>query len=80
MTRVGEFVLSLEDMAQLTGLRVTGRPVTGPVHFDYTSLMAELVGRRVVMYGPRLFVTTSTVQRVEDSRETATEPWEDVDQ
>ena len=43
-------------------------------------MMAELVGRRVVMYGPRLFVTTSAVQRVEDSRETVTEPGEDADQ
>ena len=32
------------------------------------------------MYGPRLFVTTSVVQRVEDSRETVMEPGEDVDQ
>ena len=32
VTRVGEFVLSLEDMARLTSLRVMGRLVTGPVH------------------------------------------------
>ena len=43
--RVGEFVLSLEDMARLTGLRVTGRPVTGQVHSDYTGMVRELVGR-----------------------------------
>ena len=61
VTWVGEFILLLEDMARLTGLRVTGRPVTGLVHSDYTSMMAELVGRQVVMYGPRLFVTTSAV-------------------
>ena len=79
MIWVGEFVLSLEDMTRLTGLRVMGRPVTGLVHSNY-SMMAELVGRRVVMYGPRLSVTTSAVQRVEDSQETATEPGEDVDQ
>ena len=54
--------------------------MTGSVHSDYSSLMAELVGRRVVMYGPCLFVTTLAVQRVEDSWETATEPGEDVDQ
>ena len=29
VTRVGEFILSLEDMVRLTGLRVTGRPVIG---------------------------------------------------
>ena len=32
------------------------------------------------MYGPCLFVTSSAIHRVEDSRETATEPREDVDQ
>ena len=28
VTRAGEFVLSLEDMVRLTGLQVTGRPMT----------------------------------------------------
>lgn len=79
VTRVGEFVLQLEDMALLTGLRVTGRPVTGLVRSNYTSMMAELVGTRVVMYQPRLFVTSLAVHWVEDSRETATEPGEDTD-
>ena len=45
VTRVGEFVLSLEDMARLTGLRVTGRPMTGRVRSDYTAMVRELVGR-----------------------------------
>ena len=80
MTRFGEFVLSLEDMVRLTGLGVTGRPVTSSVHSDYTSMMAELVGRRIVMYRPRLFLPSSAVHRVEDSRETAMEPGEDADQ
>ena len=45
VTRVGEFVLSLEDMVWLTGLRVTGRPVTGRVRSDNPVLARELVGR-----------------------------------
>ena len=44
VTRAGEFVLSLEDMAQLTGLWVTGRPVTGRVCLSYSVLAQELVG------------------------------------
>ena len=36
--RAGKFVLSLEDMVQLTGLWVTGRPVTGRVRSDYPVL------------------------------------------
>ena len=74
VTRVGEFVLSLEDMVRLTELGVAGHPVTSSVHSDYTFMMAELVGWRIVMYGPRLFLTSSAVHRVDDSRETATEP------
>ena len=34
VTRVGELVISLEDMVRLTGLRLTGRPVTDSVHSD----------------------------------------------
>ena len=45
VTRAGEFVLSLEDMARLTSLRVTGRPVTGRVRSDYPVLVWELVSR-----------------------------------
>ena len=45
VTRAGEFILSLEDMVRLTGLRVTGRPVTGQVCSDYSVLAWELVGR-----------------------------------
>ena len=70
----------ITDMVRLTGLGVTGCPVTGSVLSDYTTLMADLVGRRIVMYGPRLFVTTSAVQHIKDSQETTTEPGEDVDQ
>ena len=44
VTRAGEFVLSLEDMVLLTGLRVTGRPVTGWVRPSYSVLTQELVG------------------------------------
>ena len=79
VTEVDEFILSLEDMVRLTGLRVTGRPVTGLVHSDYTSMMVELVGSMIVMYKPCLFLTSSAVHRVEDSRETAIEPGEDAD-
>ena len=79
VTRAGKFVLSLEDMVRLTGLQVTGRPVTGLVHSNYTVMMRELVGSQVVMHGPRLLVTSSAVQRVEDSLETATESAADVD-
>ena len=78
--RVGEFVLSLEDMARLTGLWVTSRPVSGLVRSDYTSMMAELVGSRVVMYQPHLFLTSSAVHWVEDSRYTTMEPGIDADQ
>ena len=45
VTRVGVFVLSLEDMAQLTGLRVTGHPVTGRVRSDYTGMVRDRVGK-----------------------------------
>ena len=38
VTRVGEFVLSLEDTARLTGLRVTVRPVIGRVRPGYSAL------------------------------------------
>ena len=38
VTRAGEFVLSLEDMVWLAGLRVTSRPVTGRVHLGYSAL------------------------------------------
>ena len=45
ITRAGEFVLSIEDMARLTGLQVTGRPVIGQVRPGYSVLAQELVGR-----------------------------------
>ena len=51
VTRAGEFVLSLEDMARLTGLRVTGRPVIGRVHPSYSVFMQELIGRQLAMSG-----------------------------
>ena len=79
VARVGKLVLSLEDMVHLIGLRVIGRPVTGLVHFDYITMMRELVGSRVVMFGPRLFVTFSVVHRVKDSQDTTIEPGGDVD-
>ena len=78
--RAGEFVLSLEDMVRLTGLRVTSRSVTGRIRSDYTIMMRELVGSRVVMQGPRLLVTSSAIHQVEDSRYTTTEPGIDTDQ
>ena len=74
MTWVGEFVLLLEDMVCLTELRVTRRPVMGLVHSDYIAMMRELVGSRVVMHRPHLFVTSSAIHWVEDSYETVTEP------
>ena len=72
--RVGEFVLSLEDMAQLTGLRVTGRPVTGQVRSDYTTMVRELVGRQVTMYGHQLVVISSVICRVEELAATMARP------
>ena len=44
VTRAGEFILSLEDMVRLTGLRVKGRSMTGRVRSDYSVLAQELVG------------------------------------
>ena len=79
VTRAGEYVISLEDMVWLTGLRVPGRPVTGRVRSDYAIMMRELVGSRVVLLGPDLLVTFSTVHRVEDSLETMTESGADAD-
>ena len=38
VTQASEFVLSLEDMARLTGLRVMSRPVTGRVRPSYSVL------------------------------------------
>ena len=78
--QVDEFVLSLEDMVCQSWLRVTGHPVTGLVRSDYTTTMRELVGSRVVMHEPRLFVTSSAVHQVKDSYETAIEPGVDADQ
>ena len=80
VTRVGKFVLSLEDMVRPIGLQVTGCPMTGLVCFDYTAMMGELVGGRVVMFGPRLFVVSSTIHQVKDSCYTAMEPGVDADQ
>ena len=45
VTRAGKFILSLQDTVQLTGLRVTSRPVIGWVYSDYSVLAQELVGR-----------------------------------
>ena len=64
--RAGEFVLSLEDMVRLNGLRVTGRPVTGRVHSDYSVLAWELVGTQLAMSGHQLVVITSVDRRVSD--------------
>ena len=80
VTRVGEFVLSLEDMVRLTGLRVTGRSVTGRVRLDYTVIMRDLVGSRIVMHGPHLLVISSAVHQIEDSFEMVTGPGVDADQ
>ena len=70
VTRAGEFVLSLEDMARLTGLRVTDRPVTGRVRPSYSVLAQELVGRQLAMSGEQLVVITSAVHRVSELAET----------
>ena len=78
--RVSEFILSLEDMVHLTGLQVMGHPVIGLVRSDYMTMMRELVGSRVVMHRPCLFVTSLAVHQVEDSYETAMEPGVDNDQ
>ena len=47
--RAGEFVLSLEDMVRLTGLRVIGRLVTGRVRSGYSALAQELIERQLDM-------------------------------
>ena len=70
VTWAGEFVLSLEDMARLTGLRVTGRLVTRRVHLGYSALAQELVGRQLAMSGEQLVVITSAVRRVSELAET----------
>ena len=66
VTRVDEFVLSLEDMARLIGLRVTDRPVTGRVRSDYTSMVRELVGKQVTMHGHQLVFISSVIRWVEE--------------
>ena len=78
VTRASEFVLSLEDMARLTGLRVTGRPVTGQVHSDCTAMARELVGGQVAMHGHQLLVISSTVCQVEELA--VTKPGVEADQ
>ena len=60
--RAGEFILSLEDMVLLTGLRVIGRPLTRWVRLDYSILARELVGRQLAMSGQQLVVITSAVR------------------
>ena len=80
VTRVGEFVLSLEDMARLTGLRVTGRPVTRRVHSRYSVLAQELVGRQLAMNREQLVVITSAVCRVSELAETVDGPGVKADQ
>ena len=80
VTRAGEFILSLEDMVQLTGLRVTGRSVTGWVRLDYSVLARELVGRQLAMSKQQLVVITSTVRRVGALAETVVGPGVEADQ
>ena len=80
VTRVGKFVLSLEDMARLTGLRVMGRSVTERVRSDYTAMVRELVGRQVTMYRHQLLVISSTICRVEELAATVAEPGVKADQ
>ena len=79
VTRVGEFVLSLEDMARLTGLRVTGCSVTGRVRSDYTTMVRELVGRQVAMHEHQLLVISSVIRQVEELAVTVTEPGMEAD-
>ena len=80
VTRVGEFVLSLEDMARLIGLRVTGCPVTGRVHSDYTGMVRELVGRQVTMHGHQLVFISSVICRVKELTATVAGPGAEADQ
>ena len=54
--------------------------MTGLVPSNYAAMMGELVGTRVVMFGPHLFVVSLAIHYVEDSRNTATEPGVDDDQ
>ena len=64
VTRVDEFVLSLEDMVRLTGLRVMGRLVTRRVRSDYPVLAWDLIGRQLAMSRHQLVVIISAVRRV----------------
>ena len=80
VTRAGEFVHSLEDMVRLTGLWVTGHPVTGRVRSDYPVLPRELVGRQLAMSGHQLVVITSAVRRVSDLAVTVVGPGVEADQ
>ena len=80
VTRAGEFILSLEDMVQLTGLRVTGWPMTGRVRSDYSVLARELVGRQLAMSGQQLVVITSAVRRFSALAKTMVGPGVEVDQ
>ena len=80
VTRAGEFVLSLEDMLRLIGLRVTGRLVTGRVHPSYSVLAQELIGRQLAMSGEQLVVITSAVRRVSELVETVDGPGVGADQ
>ena len=80
ITRAGKFVLSLEDMARLTGLWVTGRPVIGRVYLSYSILAQELVGRQLAMSGEQLVVITSAVRWVSELEETVDGPGVEADQ
>ena len=79
-TRVGEFILSLEDMARLTCLRVAGRLVTGQVRSDYTGMVRELVGRQVTMHRHQLVFISSVIRRVEELTATVAGPGAEADQ
>ena len=80
VTRVGEFVHSLKDMARLTGLQVMGHPVTGRVRSDYSAMVRELVGRQVTMYEHQLVFISLVIRRVEELVATVAGPGVEADQ
>ena len=80
VTRAGEFVLSLEDLVWLTGLRVIGRSVNGRVRSDYTVMARELVGKQVTMHGHQLVFISSVIYRVEELVATVVGPGVEADQ